>query len=80
MWALTLSADHTGSQFDTDFATFSRVELDAFTLVGLNINYALNDILTLSLRGDNLLDENYQQVVGYASQGRGVYGGLSARF
>ncbi|MCF6220072.1 MAG: TonB-dependent receptor [Robiginitomaculum sp.] len=78
--SLTLSADHNGSQIDTDFATFSRVELKAFTLVGLNIRYSLNDIVTLSVRGENLLDEDYQEVVGYASQGRGVYAGISADF
>ncbi len=78
--SFTLSADHTGSQIDTDFATFSRVELDAFTLVGLNIRYALNDVVTLSVRGENLLDEDYQEVVGYASQGRGGYAGISADF
>ncbi|MBN4055698.1 TonB-dependent receptor [bacterium AH-315-J23] len=78
--SFTLSADHTGSQIDTDFATFSRVELKAFTLVGLNIRYALSDVVTLSVRGENLLDEDYQEVVGYASQGRGVYAGISADF
>ncbi len=78
--SMTLSADHNGSQIDTDFATFSRVELKAFTLVGLNIRYSLNDIVTLSVRGENLLDEDYQEVVGYASQGRGVYAGISADF
>ena len=78
--ALSLSADHTGSQFDTDFATFSRVKLKAYTLVGLNARYAVNDHLTFSIRGENLLDENYQEVVGYASQGRGIYAGLKANF
>ena len=76
----TLSVDHTGSQIDTDFATFSRVELDSFTLVGLNLNYHINDIISVSLRGENLLDENYQEVVGYTSQGRGIYAGLRADF
>lgn len=79
-FTLTLSADHTGSQFDTDFATFSRVELDSFTLVGLNISYQLNDVVSLSLRGENLLDEDYREVVGYTSQGRGIYAGLRADF
>ncbi len=78
--SLTLSADHNGSQIDTDFATFSRVELAAFTLVGLNIRYTLNETITLSVRAENLLDEDYQEVVGYASQGRGVYAGISADF
>ncbi len=78
--SFTLSADHTGSQIDTDFATFSRVELPAFTLVGLNAQWNVNDIVTFSLRGDNLLDEDYQEVVGYKSQGRGIYAGFAADF
>jgi len=78
--SFTLSADHMGSQIDTDFATFSRVKLGAFTLVGLNMRYALNDVITLSARGENLLDADYQEVVGYAAQGRGVYAGISADF
>ncbi len=77
---LTGSVDHTGSQTDTDFATFSPVKLDAFTLVGLNAAYSLNDIVTVTVRGENLLDEDYQEVVGYSSQGLGVYAGLRARF
>ena len=80
--SFTLSADHTGSQIDSDFASFpaARVTLDAFTLIGLNARYKVNDIVTLSLRGDNLLDETYQEVIGYASQGRGIYAGISADF
>ena len=77
---LTGSVDHTGSQMDTDFSTFAAVELDAFTLVGLNAAYDISDEVTLTLRGENLLDENYQEVVGYASQDRGIYGGLLVRF
>ena len=78
----TATVDHTGSQEDSDFSTFPsmRVTLDEFTLVGLNAAYDISDNLTISLRGDNLLDENYQQVLDFSSQGRGVYGGLSAKF
>ncbi len=77
---LTGSIDHTGEQLDTDFSTFSPVTLEAFTLVGLNAAFNVNDEITLTLRGENLLDEDYQEVVGYASQGRGVFAGLRARF
>ena len=79
-FSFTLSADHTGSQIDTDFASFERVELDSFTLIGLNARYQLNDVISISLRAENLLDENYQEVVGYTSQGRGIYAGLRADF
>ena len=78
--SFTLSADHTGSQIDTDFATFSRVELPAFTLVGLNAQWSPTEVVTLSVRGDNLLNEDYQEVVGFKSQGRGVYAGFSVNF
>ncbi len=78
--SLTGSIDHTGSQLDTDFSTFQTVTLDSFTLVGLNAAYNVNDHVTLTLRGENLLDEDYEEVVGYRSQGRGVYGGLRLRF
>lgn len=80
--ALQISAqvDHTGSQLDTDFATFSDVTLEAFTLVGARASYALNDHVSVSLRGENLLDAEYQEIVGFASPGRGVYAGLSLDF
>ncbi len=80
--SLTASVDHTGRQIDSDFSAFptAAVKLDAYTLVGLNAAYDVNEILTLTLRGENLLDEEYQDVLGYATQGRGVFAGLRARF
>jgi vitamin B12 transporter len=76
----SLSLDHTGSQIDTDFASFSRVTLDAYSLVGLNIRWHMNDIISFNVRGENLLDENYVEVVGFKAQGRAVYAGMSATF
>jgi len=65
---------------DTDFATFQNVELDSFTLVGANARYRLSDTVALTLRGANLLDEEYHEIVGYASPGRAVFGGLELDF
>ncbi|MEP3655285.1 MAG: TonB-dependent receptor [Litorimonas sp.] len=78
--AFTLNVDHNGEQLDTDFATFQNVELDSFTLVGANARYDLNDHVALTLRGSNLLDESYQEIVGYASAGRGIFAGLELDF
>jgi len=80
--SLTGVVDHTGSQTDQDFATFPArvVTLDAFTLVGLNASYDVAEGVTVSLRGENLLDEKYEEVIGYASQNRAIYGQLRARF
>ncbi|MEE9346971.1 MAG: TonB-dependent receptor [Robiginitomaculum sp.] len=78
--SLTLSADYTGEQIDTDFGTFSRVTLGDFTRVSLNASYYISDVVTMTLRGENLLDSAYQEVVGYQAQARGVYFGLSANY
>ena len=80
--AIVLSAfvDHTGSQTDTDFATFSPVTLDSFTLVGARAEVAVGEVVSVHLRGTNLLDEDYQEVVGFASPGRAVFAGVSADF
>jgi vitamin B12 transporter len=78
--SLTATLDHNGSQLDTDFGTFQNVMLDAFTLIGLNAAYDIDDNFTLTLRGDNVLDEDYQEVFGFAAPGRGVYAGLKANF
>ena len=56
---LTVSVDHNGTQLDTDFATFQNVELDSFTLIGANARLDVTDNVSLTLRGSNLLDEDY---------------------
>ena len=78
--ALTLSVDHNGEQLDTDFATFQNVELDSFTLLGANARYKLSENIALTLRGSNLLDDDYEEVIGFASRGRAVFGGLELDF
>ena len=77
---ISTSLDHNGSQLDTDFSTFQNVRLDAFTLVGVNASYRVNDNFKFTLRGDNLLNEDYQEVVGYFSQGRKLYAGFQTSF
>lgn len=79
---LTATLDHMSSQINFNFNSFpaQRVTLDSFTLVGLNAAYDLNEHFTVTLRGDNILDEDYQEVLNFEGQGRGIYGGLSARF
>jgi vitamin B12 transporter len=78
--SLTMAVDHNGSQLDTDFATFQNVKLDSFTLVGANARYRVSDNVALTLRGSNLLDEDYQEIVGYTSSSRAIFGGLELDF
>ena len=78
--SLTGTLDHTGSQIDTDFATFTNVELDNFTLISANISYDVNDLVSVYVRGENLTDDTVEEVVGFNAVGRTVFVGLSANF
>lgn len=54
--------------------------VDDYTLVGLNAAYDINDDWAVTLRVENLLDEDYQTAGGYNTAGRSAYLGLSASF
>ena len=79
---ITATLDYNDEQLDTDFSTFPAgiATLDSFTLVGLNAAYDINEHVTVSLRGDNLFDEDYQEVLNFEGQGRAIYGGLNLDF
>lgn len=60
---------------DTDFASFpaETVKLDALTLVRGQVSLHPNEGVTLSLLGENLLDERYEAIWGYRAPGRALY-------
>jgi vitamin B12 transporter len=79
----TLTVRYNGEQFDNEFSTAtpeSRVRLQAFTLVNLNVSYELTDNVELFARAENLLDEKYEEVYSYATPGIAAYAGLRTRF
>ncbi|WP_417484634.1 TonB-dependent receptor plug domain-containing protein [Maricaulis salignorans] len=78
-WSASMTFDHTGEQLDTDFGTFQDVTLDAYTLVGGQLRWQAREGVELYLRGQNLLDEDYQDVFGYHTPGRALYLGLRLR-
>ena len=75
-WSASLSADHTGQQGDTDFGTFLPVTLDSYTLLGGQLRWDVDEGIEIYVRGENLLDEDYQDVFGFNTPGRGLYFGL----
>lgn len=74
---------HVGERHDRDFSTFpaTPVVLDAYRLLSLGVDVSLLDgegggpHFVLELRGENLLDESYQEVFGFRGPGRGLYVG-----
>ncbi len=80
---VSLQVLHNGKNQDSEFifsTAEDRVTLSSYTLVNLTASYQLKPNVTLYLRGENLLDDDYQQVFGYQAPEVGVYAGLKARF
>ncbi|MFH0775279.1 MAG: TonB-dependent receptor, partial [bacterium] len=55
---------------------YGNVELPKYTLFNTRISYRLSETLTLSGRIENLFDEKYEEVKGYGTPGRSLYGGI----
>jgi vitamin B12 transporter len=72
---LDLGAFYVDEQIDLDFATWpaERVTLDAYTLAHGELSYELRPGTRLGLRGTNLLDETYEDILGYRAPGRAWY-------
>jgi len=50
--------------------------MDDYTLLNLNVTWRLDEAMELYARGENLLDEDYEEVFGYRSPGIGGYVGM----
>lgn len=72
------SLAYVGERSDTNFDVFpsERVRLKPYWLAGARLSYAVRPGLELFARGSNLLGEQYQDVFGYRTEGRGIFAGL----
>ena len=75
-----LAIDYVGRQ-DDFFFTFptQRVSLDSYVLLAATAAYPVTDRLSVTLRGENLLDEDAQDVFGFAKTGAAVFAGFTFR-
>ena len=74
------SLAYVGARFDRrDAFPFDGVRLGSYWLAGARVAYALRPGIELFARGANLLDQRYQDVFGYRTEGRALYLGLSFR-
>jgi vitamin B12 transporter len=90
--ALTIDADlsdrlsggltllHVAGRRDNDANSFAPKDMPDYTVLNAKLNYDLNPTTALYLKVENILDEKYQMVDGYAASGRAVYVGLEASF
>lgn len=86
----TLRIDRTGSRDDVDYREFpaERVSLAAYTLINLSADLPLAAVfrgawatnIGVTAVGQNLVDEEYEPVVGFASRGRTLLFGARLRY
>ncbi len=72
---------HVGSRDDLFFGTFParRIRLSPHTLVNARVAYKLNDNAEIYLRGENLLNQRYEDVFSYVASGAAVYAGIRVK-
>lgn len=74
-----IAADYVGEQKDRDFGTFTTVTLDPYVLLSATAEVPVNERLSITLRGENLLDETVTDVFGFNGPGAGLFIGLKLR-
>ncbi len=76
---LNVNIDYTSDLLDSDFSTFpaTPVTLDSFTLVDVAGRYQIDKRFTVYARVENLFDENYQEVFGFATSGIAAFAGIN---
>lgn len=81
---VALAADYGGTRKDVFFPPWPDpseiVTLSNYWLVDLTAQYGISDTLRLFARVSNLFDEEYEQVYGYNTPGRSIYGGMQLEF
>jgi vitamin B12 transporter len=67
-----------GTREDMDFSLYpyKRVELDDYFLLNVSAHFDLFKFLRLNIRVENLLDEKYEDALGYGTAGLSFYGGI----
>jgi vitamin B12 transporter len=55
-------------------------KLDDYVLLNAKVAYQLTESTQIYLRGENLLNENYQTVKGYGTPGIAAFAGIKAKF
>jgi vitamin B12 transporter len=85
--AVGASVVYNGEQLDNDFRDFfvnnftaSRTPVDAYTLVNLNVRFEVINGLDVYARVENLFDEDYEELLSFATPGRSAYAGVRYRF
>lgn len=73
---VSLGYQYVSERSDTDFATFTTVDLDSFSLIDLYFKHDLNDTIGFFFSISNLLNEEYVEVIDFTTKGRNMRLGM----
>lgn len=76
---LNLGVTYNGEMTDTDFGTFMRAGVDPYTLVRIGTSWQASDTVEIYGRVENLMDEDYQEVIGFKGAPQAFYVGIRFR-
>ena len=80
---LNLNLAYVGDRTDVFFGppTFDEtVNLDSYYLASVAVSYRATEQVKVYARVENLLDQDYEDVYGYSTPGRGAYAGIGLSF
>ncbi len=71
-----------GVRDDNDFSTWpaARTELSSYLRLNAGLNYRMSERTKIFARVENLLDREYQEVLGYGAPGSAGYAGMTVTF
>ncbi|MEO1028213.1 MAG: TonB-dependent receptor [Pseudomonadota bacterium] len=73
---LGVAFDFVGEQTDINFGTFETVTLESYVLASATASYRLTDNVALTIRGENLFDEQIVDVFSFNGPGIAGFAGL----
>ncbi len=73
---------YTGHRKDLDFSTFpaTQVTMPDYSLFNLAASYKITERFEVFVRVENVLNRNYQEVLGFGAPGTAAYGGGAIEF
>ncbi|RRQ48222.1 TonB-dependent receptor [Maribacter algicola] len=76
---ISLNYQHLSNRLDTDFNTFTDVDLAAYGLLNVTAQHRISEHVQLYASLDNLFNEDYVELLNYTTRGRNFRIGLRLR-
>ncbi len=77
---LNVNAFYRIGKNSVDESNTTLVKLDDFIVLDLSANFSLNDAVQIYGRVENILDNEYQEIIGYHTAGRATYVGFKFNY